>query len=294
MNNKTSILVAFLLNFFFAIFELIGGFFSKSVSIMSDALHDAGDALSIGISYFLEKKSERKANDIYTYGYRRYSVLGALITTIILICGSLIVIVSSIKRLINPVRVNYNGMLILAIIGFIINFLAAYVTKDGDNVNKKAVNLHMMEDVLGWLVVLVGSLVIRLTKFYAIDSLMSLGVAIFLLVHAFKNLKEALDLFLEKTPRGYDVKKIISLVKKVSHVLEVHHVHLWSMDGESVYATMHVVSDMKYFKEVKQEIKKLMSENNISHVTIEMEEKDDECAEKNCEVKELATHRHHH
>lgn len=294
MNNKTSILVAFLLNFFFAIFELIGGFFSKSVSIMSDALHDAGDALSIGISYFLEKKSERKANDIYTYGYRRYSVLGALITTIILICGSLIVIVSSIKRLINPVRVNYNGMLILAIIGFIINFLAAYVTKDGDNVNKKAVNLHMMEDVLGWLVVLVGSLVIRLTKFYAIDSLMSLGVAIFILIHAFKNLKEALDLFLEKTPRGYDVKKIIFLVKKVSHVLEVHHVHLWSMDGESVYATMHVVSDMKYFKEVKQEIKKLMSENNISHVTIEMEEKGDECAEKNCEVKKLVSHHHHH
>ena len=294
MNSKTSILIAFLLNFFFAIFELIGGFFSKSVAIMSDALHDAGDALSIGISYFLEKKSERKANDIYTYGYRRYSVLGALITTIILICGSIVVIISSIKRLINPVRVNYNGMLILAIVGFAINFLAAYVTRDGDNVNKKAVNLHMMEDVLGWLVVLVGSIVIRLTKFYVIDSLMSLGVAIFLLIQAFRNLKEAIDLFLEKVPRGYDVKEITSLVKSVSNVLEVHHVHLWSMDGESVYATMHVVSDAKHFKKVKQEVKKLMAENNISHVTIELEDKSDECEEKNCDIKEVTPHHHHH
>ena len=167
MSNKKSILMAFFLNFFFAIFEFFGGLLSKSVAIMSDALHDAGDALSIGLSYFLERKSEKKPNADYTFGYQRYSVLGALITTIILTVGSLVVIVSSVMRMFKPMAVNYDGMIILAIFGCLVNFLGVYFTHEGDNLNKKAVNLHLLEDVLGWFVVLIGAIVIKFTKFYS-------------------------------------------------------------------------------------------------------------------------------
>ena len=163
MKTEKNILIAFLLNLSFSIFEFIGGLFSNSVAILSDSIHDLGDALSIGISYFLERKSKKEPDEKYTYGYIRYSVMGSLITTVILLVGSLLVIYNSIKRVINPVQVNYDGMLILAIIGVIINFIAAYSTKEGDSLNQKSVNLHMLEDVLGWVVVLIGAIIMRFT-----------------------------------------------------------------------------------------------------------------------------------
>ncbi len=292
MSSKKSILVAFFLNFFFAIFEFFGGILSKSVAIMSDALHDAGDALSIGLSYFLERKSEKKPSADYTFGYRRYSVLGALITTLILTLGSLVVIVSSIMRMFKPMEVNYDGMIILAIFGCLANFLGVYFTHEGENLNKKAVNLHLLEDVLGWIVVLIGAIVIKFTKFYLIDPLMSLGVALFILISALKNLKEVFDLFLEKTPEGITVNEVKKLVKTIEGVKDVHHIHLWSMDGEEVYATMHIVSDKKKIKEVKTKVKDVLKENNISHTTIEMEEEGEVCHEEKCEVKK-ETHHHH-
>ena len=147
MKTEKNILIAFLLNISFSIFELIGGLFINSIAIMSDAIHDFGDALSILISYILERKSKKKPDNKYTYGYLRYSTLGALITTIILITGSIFVITNSVKRLISPEVINYNGMILFAIFGTVINYIAALYTKEGDSLNQKAVNLHMLEDV---------------------------------------------------------------------------------------------------------------------------------------------------
>ena len=189
MKTEKNILIAFLLNMSFSLFELIGGFFTNSVAIISDAIHDFGDSISIGISYFLEKKSKKKPDNTYTFGYARYSILGAFITNTVLTIGSVLVIINAIKRIINPIDLNYNGMIIFAIFGVIINFLAAYFTKEGDSLNQKAVNLHMLEDVLGWIIVLVGAILIKFTKINIIDSLMSIGVAIFILVHAIKSFK---------------------------------------------------------------------------------------------------------
>ena len=149
MKTEKNILIAFLLNMLFSIFEIIGGIFTGSVAIISDAVHDFGDSISIGISYILEKKSKKKPDNKYTYGYTRFSVLGATITNTILIVGSILVILNAVKRIINPIEINYNGMIIFAIIGVIVNFVAAYATKEGDSLNQKAVNLHMLEDVLG-------------------------------------------------------------------------------------------------------------------------------------------------
>ena len=196
MKNEKNILIAFILNLSFSVFEFVGGIFTNSVAIISDSIHDIGDAVSIGVSYFLEKKSKKQPDNIYTYGYLRYSVIGSVITTLILLVGSVLVVINAVNRILNPQEINYNGMIIFAVIGVAVNFLAAYFTRDGNSLNQKAVNLHMVEDVLGWMVVLIGAIVMRFTDFRIIDPIMSIGVALFILVAAMKNLKEAIDIII--------------------------------------------------------------------------------------------------
>ena len=253
MKTEKNILIAFLLNISFSIIELVGGLFTNSVAILSDSVHDLGDALSIGISYFLEKKSKRHADNKYTYGYIRYSVLGGVITTTILLVGSILVIIGAVKRLFNPVEVNYNGMIIFAVIGIILNSIAAYVTREGDSINQKSVNLHMLEDVLGWFVVLLGAIIMRFTDIRIIDSIMSIGVSLFILIHSLKNLKKVLDLFLEKTPEDVDIEEIKHHLLEIKGVDDVHHIHVWSIDGFNNYATMHIVSKSKNIEKIKKD-----------------------------------------
>lgn len=294
MKTERNILVAFLLNLAFSLFELFGGFFTNSVAIISDAIHDFGDSISIGISYFLEKKSKKKPDNRYTYGYTRYSILGAFITNTILITGSALVIVNAIERIINPSEINYNGMIIFAVFGVAINFIAAYFTKDGDSLNQKAVNLHMLEDVLGWAVVLIGAIVIKFTKINAIDSILSIGVAIFILIHALKSFKKILDLFLTKTPSDVNIEELKEHILKIKNVVDVHHIHIWSMDGVNNYATMHLVTKAEDTQKLKAEVREELEEHGINHVTIEIEDENYRCDEIECEVKTNHNHSHHH
>lgn len=295
MKTERNILVAFLLNISFSILELIGGIFTNSIAIISDAIHDFGDATSIGIAYFLEKKSKREPDEVYTYGYARYSILGAIITNTILILGSAFVIFGAIKRIINPEVINYNGMIIFAIFGVTINFMAAYFTREGDSLNQKAVNLHMLEDVLGWVVVLVGAIAIKFTEITVIDSIMSIFVAVFILVNALKSYKKIVDLFLEKIPEGIDVEEIKKHLVEIEGIQDIHHIHVWSMDGVNNYATMHVVTTTENTKCLKCEIKSELREHGIFHATIELEKDDEECDETECHVEhESHSHHHHH
>ncbi len=294
MKTEKNILIAFILNLSFSVFEIIGGFFTGSVAIISDAVHDLGDAASIGISYFLEKKSKKQPDNTYTYGYARFSVMGSVITTLILLFGSVMVIYNAVLRIINPVPINYNGMIVFAIVGALVNFLAAYFTKDGGSLNQKAVNLHMLEDVLGWIVVLVGAIIMRFTDIRIIDPLMSMGVAIFIFVNALKNLKEVLDLFLEKIPNNISIEEIKNHIKEIDGVVDVHHIHIWSMDGYHNYATMHIVSE-ENSHEIKDKIREELKEHGIGHATLEIESPTDHCHEEYCHIEETHhSHSHHH
>ena len=294
MKTERNILIAFILNISFSIFELFGGIFTNSVAILSDSLHDLGDAISIGISYFMERKSKKRADNKYTYGYIRYSVLGGVITTTILLVSSILVIISAVKRLFNPVEVNYNGMIIFAITGVILNLLAAFVTREGASINQKSVNLHMLEDVLGWIVVLIGSIIMNFTDIRIIDSIMCILVSIFILISSIKNLKKVLDLFLEKTPKDIDIDELKKHLLNIEGVLDIHHIHVWSMDGVNNYATMHIVSKLSNIKDLKNKIREELSEHNICHAILETE--DEVCDDKECHVefKEKTHHHHHH
>lgn len=283
MKTEKNILIAFLLNILFSIIEFLGGILTNSIAILSDSLHDFGDAFSIGISYLLEKKSKKKPDYKYTYGYVRYSVIGGIITTIILLLGSIFVISEAIIRLFNPIAINYDGMLIIAIFGFIINLIATYFTKEGNSLNQKAVNLHMLEDVLGWLIVLIGSILMKITNIAMIDSVLSLMVALFIFVSAFKNIKTIGDLFLEKTPKDIDIIKLKENILKIKGVINVHHIHVRSLDGINNFATLHVVLK-KYSKEIKDNIRKLLKEEGIIHSTIEIELEDENCPNKDCVI----------
>lgn len=293
MKTSNRIFIAFILNLFFAIFEFIGGILTNSVAIVSDAVHDLGDCISLGLSYFLEKISLKKPDNKYTFGYVRYSVLGSLITTVILISGSILVIYKAIERLLSPVVVNYNGMIIFAMIGFIVNLMAAYLTRDGHSLNEKSVNLHMLEDVLGWLVVLIGAVLMKIFDLSILDPILSIGVALFILINAFKNFKKVLDLFVEKTPKDVEISAIKKELLKLEGILDVHHIHVWSMDGFTNYATMHIVSDENQV-DIKEKVRDSLHVYNIEHVTIEIEKSTDLCHEKKCKGSRYHVKHHHH
>lgn len=295
MKTEKNILIAFILNLSFSIFEFVGGIFTGSVAILSDAIHDIGDAMSIGVSYLLEKKSKKQPDETYTYGYARFSVMGSVITTLILLFGSLAVIYNAIIRIFNPVEINYNGMIIFAVVGVVVNFCAAYFTREGDSLNQKAVNLHMLEDVLGWVVVLIGAIIMRFTDISVIDPIMSIAVAVFILINAIKNLKEVLDLFLEKIPHNISIDEIKEHIKHIDGVIDVHHVHVWSMDGHHNYATMHIVANENSHT-IKDKIREELKEHGIGHATLEIESPTDHCHEEHCHIEfnHSHTHSHHH
>ncbi|MBR4949626.1 MAG: cation transporter [Clostridia bacterium] len=293
MKTEKNILIAFILNLSFSVFEFIGGIFTGSVAIISDAIHDIGDAASIGLSYFLEKKSKKKPDEKYTYGYIRFSVMGSIITNFILLFGSMMVIYNAIKRIINPVEINYNGMILFAVVGVCVNFCAAFFTREGGSMNQKAVNLHMLEDVLGWAVVLFGAIIMRFTDISVIDPLMSMGVAIFIFINAIKNLREIIDLFLEKTPRGIDINEIKDHLLEIEGVSDVHHIHVRSIDGQSNYATMHIVTNADSHH-IKEKIREELSEHGICHATLELEGEMEHCHDKCCHVEFNGASNHHH
>ena len=220
-------------------------------------------------------------------------MIGSVLTTLILLFGSAMVIYNAVLRIINPSEINYNGMIIFAIVGVCVNFGAAILTRDGDSLNQKAVNLHMLEDVLGWVIVLIGAIAMRFTDLYIIDPLMSIGVAIFILINALKNLKDVLNLFLEKTPHGINIGEITEHICEVEGVLGVHHIHVWSMDGHNNYATMHVVVNGDAHI-IKDKIRDELREHGIGHVTLELEAEDEHCHEEHCHVDVVSSSGHHH
>lgn len=295
MKTEGNILIAFILNLSFSIFEFFGGIFTGSVAIISDAVHDMADAASIGISYYLEKKSRKQPDDQYTYGYARYSVLGAMITNLILLFGSAAVIYHALERIITPTEINYSGMILFAIVGVCVNFAAALFTRGGESLNQRSVNLHMLEDVLGWVVILVGAVIMKVTNFPLLDPIMSIGVAFFILIHAIRNLKQVVDLFLEKTPKGIQTDEIRQQITEIDGVENVHHIHIWSIDGQNHSATMHIVTNADSHQ-IKEQIRQKLREYGIVHTTLELDGINEHCHDETCRVvlSKPADHHHHH
>ena len=293
MKTEKNMVLAFVLNLAFSLLEFAGGLWTGSVAIVSDAIHDLGDALSIGLACVLERKSQTPPDENYTYGYARFSVLGGAVTTLILLAGSVVVIFHAAERIIHPTPIHYDGMLALAVFGVVVNFAAAYLTRDGDSLNQRAVNLHMLEDVLGWIVILAGALVMRFTDCALLDPVLSIGTALFILLHAVKNMREVLALFLLKTPADLDCADVKQHLSALEGVVDVHHLHLWSIDGHRHCATVHIVAENDPAR-VKAAVRQELLEHGIVHATLELEMPEEQCGQRECRVEGIAVPPHHH
>lgn len=286
-HGKKNLAVAFWLNLSFSIIELLGGLYTNSMAIISDAVHDIGDAAAIGSAFFFEKLSAKSRDKNFSYGYKRFSTLSALITSIILIVGALWIVVEAIPRLINPEQVNSMGMLGLAVLGIVFNGFAVFKLGDNQNsLNQKAVRLHLIEDLLGWIAVLVGSIFIYFFNWLILDPILSLVIALYISVNAFKNLKSVSGIFLQGIPQNVNLKRIEQEILNLDDVTEVHDFHLWSMDGEYNILTLHAVVDqsktVEELKSIKQMIKEIATKNHIQHVTLEFESSAEDCALEDC------------
>lgn len=280
-HSEGNIKVAFFLNLGFAIIELIGGLWTNSVSILSDALHDLGDSLSLGVSWYFAKVAKKDRNQKYSYGYKRFSVLGAIINSIVLVTGSVFIVIEAIPRLFVPVTPNTEGMIYLAIGGIIVNGAAALRLSKGSSLNEKAVYTHLLEDILGWIAVLIGAIVMNYWDVPIIDPILSILIATFILYNVFKNLREIFRIILQGTPQDISIDKIHKKILNIPKVLSVHDCHIWSMDGDYHILSIHlVVKDdlqLSELESIKKETKNRVSKLGINHTTIEFEAQSEEC-----------------
>jgi cobalt-zinc-cadmium efflux system protein len=273
------------MNLAFSIIEVVGGYLTNSVAILSDALHDLGDSFSLALAWYFQKLSKKKRDSEYSYGYRRFSLLGALINSIVLLIGSIFVINESVSRLISPENADAKGMLLLAIFGTVINGIAMLKLKKGHSLNERTVSLHLMEDVLGWMAVLIASIVMIFVKIPILDPILSLGIACYILFNIYNNLRETLRVILQGVPENIDAGEIEKALLKIEGLEAIHDMHLWTMDGEFNIASVHIVvktnQSNQVIAEIKNRVKKIMKQSNIQHSTVEIEQ-----SEENCEYSE--------
>jgi len=267
--------MAFWLNAVFALIEIAGGIFTNSVAILSDAFHDLGDSAALGLAWYFQRYSAKKRDDIYTYGYKRYSLVGASLSAVILLIGSVIIIFKAVPRLITPEPVHTQGMMYFAIVGIIINGLAMFRLKSGHSQNEKVISIHLLEDVLGWVAVLVASIVMKFYDVPILDPLLSLIITAFILFRVFGNMKQTFRIFMQATPSEEQVDHFRKHLATINGISDVHDMHFWTMDGSYNVASLHVSVDPDLsFSEteiIKLDVRTFLKKEGFEHTTIEIE-----------------------
>jgi len=272
---------AFLLNLLFTLIEFAGGFLTNSLSITADAFHDLGDSFALGLAWYFERIAAKGKTPLFSYGYRRFSLVSALINAVILIAGSVLIVTMAIPRILSPEPVNAEGMILLSILGILANGAAAYRVHQGKTMNETMVTWHLLEDVLGWIGVLVVSIVIMIWDLPVLDPIFSVVLTVFILVNVLRNFRKILIIFLQGVPPSVTIKGVEEILLRVPGVQGVHDTHLWSLDGEHHILTTHLVvgkgCSPEEFRQVKCAAREKALEMGISHATLEMEALGEAC-----------------
>lgn len=272
MKAKYTVWVAFFLNLSYAIVEFIAGGVFGSSAVLADSVHDLGDAIAIGISAFLESISNREEDSHYTLGYKRFSLLGAMVTAVILMTGSVLVILENIAKIFHPQPVNDEGILWLGIIAITINVLASLVIRKGQTKNESILSLHFLEDTLGWVTVILMAIVLRFTDWYILDPLLSLVISFFILSKALPRFWSTLKIFLDAVPEGVDIQKIKTDLAELDHVASINQLNLWTMDGLEKNAIVHVcLKEMEHMETCKESIRIFLKNCGFQNITIEVD-----------------------
>jgi cobalt-zinc-cadmium efflux system protein len=266
---------AFLLNLAFTIVEIAGGLWTNSIAVLADAVHDGGDVLTLGLSWYLQRMSQRQRDAQFTYGYRRFSVLGALISGIVLVVGVGLVLWHAVPRLWSPPPVHAPGMMGLAVLGILVNGIAFYRLHRGQSLSEQVIGWHLLEDVLGWTAVLLGGLAMSLWNLPQLDPLLSIGISLFILWKVIGKLRRVGLVFLQSVPEGFDLAQFTSDVESIPKVLSTHHTHVWTLDGQHHVLTTHLVMEPGSLREdvvaAKARIIELLRPDTFIHATIAIE-----------------------
>lgn len=279
--SNNNIKIAFFLNLGFTLLEIVGGLLTNSIAILSDALHDLGDSLSLGVAWYLDRYSRKGQTKRYSYGYGRFSLLGAFINAVVLIIGSLFILSEAIPRLMNPEHSGAPGMILFAIIGIVVNGVAVLRLRNDRSMNAQVVAWHLVEDVLGWIAVLVVGITLLFIDIHILDPILSVLITLYVLYNVIKNLRKTLDLFLQATPESINLEDIELELEAIQGVKSSHHTHFWSLDGEHHVLTTHLVVDQNASKDdivsVKAVSKNIAKDLRIEHLTVEIEYENEDC-----------------
>lgn len=277
-SSERRISTAFLLNLAFTLFEIAGGLWTNSMAVLSDALHDLGDSIALGLAWHFARISKRTGDEVFTFGYRRFSLLGALIMSLVLFAGGVVVLFRAIPRIITPEATNAPGMFALAIVGVLVNGIAALRMRGGRSVGERIVTWHFVEDVLGWVAVLIASVVMWFRDIPILDPILSVAITAYVLWNVGKRLKETLTILLQGVPTDIDIGHVEDVIRRTPGVCDVHHTHIWTQDGEHHVLTAHVVADnadsYEHVAALRRAIKNGLRGFGIRHATIEVEAND--------------------
>ena len=281
-----NIKVAFFLNFSFTLIEFVGGLLTNSVAILSDAVHDLGDSFSLGLSWYFQRVSKKPSTKEYTYGFKRFSLLGAVVNSVVLLAGSVVILMRAIPRLFNPEQPDVKGMLLLALLGVAVNGLAVLRLRRGSSLNERVVSLHLLEDVLGWVAVLVGAGVMYFVDAPIIDPLLSIGISLFILYNVYRNIRQSMQIILQGSPAAVDMDEVQRAIVKMDGVRSLHDLHAWSVDGQYNVLTIHVVlqkeQTMAELGLLKAAIRDALLMLGVQHTTIEFEIAGEVCTMEGC------------
>lgn len=275
---------AFILNFSFTLVEIIGGLWTGSVAILADAVHDLGDSISLGAAWLFEKLAGRSPDSTFTFGYGRFSLLGALLNALVLLVGSVLVLIRAVPRIFAPETPNANGMLALAVLGVLVNGIAVLRMRSSHSLNERMAMWHLLEDALGWIAVLVISVLLKFVGWPVLDPLLSVIITLVVLVNVGKALVKVMRVFLQAVPEGVAVEDVRQAISAVPGVVETHHIHLWTLEGERHMVTAHVVVDkdatLCETAVLKETIREALARKDIECSTLEFEQCGEVC-EKN-------------
>jgi cobalt-zinc-cadmium efflux system protein len=279
--DTTAIRAAFFLNLAFTVVELAGGLWTNSLAILADALHDFADSASLGLAWYMQRLSGRRRDPHYSYGYRRFSLLAALASTLTLIVGSLLVLSSAVPRLLRPEHSNAPGMIVFAVLGIVVNGLAVLRLRGATSLNAQTVAWHLLEDVLGWVAVLVVGVTLLFADLHVLDPVLSILITVYVLFNVVRNLRRTLSVFLQAVPEGIDLHRLEERIRSLPSVVGTHHTHVWSLDGIDHILTAHIVvpdaAAQEDIARVKQSIRALSEELHLGHTTLEVERESEDC-----------------
>ena len=277
-SSERRISTAFFLNLAFTLIEIAGGIWTNSMAVLSDALHDLGDSVALGLTWHFARVSKQRGDETFTFGYRRFSLLGALVMSIALFAGGVVVLFQAIPRIFTPETTNAPGMFALAVVGILVNGIAALRMHGGRSVGERIVTWHFVEDVLGWVAVLVASIVMWFRDVPILDPILSIGITIYVLWNVGVRLKETLSILLQAVPTDVDLERVEETIRQTPGVCNVHHTHIWTQDGEHHVLTAHVVVEnadsYDAVSVIRSSIKSDLSGLGIQHATIEVEAND--------------------